>query len=147
MERSHEGRRSTRVRAQILLRVTSLDSASPFSEHCHTLVLNVQGCGVRLTRAVRAGLPVWLDDLPNGSSATARVANCIPLGGESKFWLVGLALDEPGNIWGLNPVPADWGHASYRARAAAAVPGSSAKRDEWPFRQFSPRGEFHPGKK
>jgi hypothetical protein len=37
------GRRSTRIRAQLPLRVTSLDPALQFSEHCHTLVVNVQG--------------------------------------------------------------------------------------------------------
>jgi hypothetical protein len=126
MEPSHEGRRSTRIRAQIPLRITSLDSASPFSEHCHTLVLNVQGCGIRLARRLQPGMPVWIDELPNGASATARVANCIPLGAEGEFWLIGLALDEPGNIWGLNPVPADW-----------------AKLLKWPRRQH-PRRDSRP---
>jgi len=36
---------------------------------------------------------------------TARVVNCIPI---EKFWLLGLALDEPGNIWGIHSPPEDW---------------------------------------
>ena len=60
------GRRSTRIRAQIPLRVTSLDPATPFSESGHTLVVNTQGCGVRLSRALEPGLAVSLDDLPAG---------------------------------------------------------------------------------
>jgi len=146
MEPSHEGRRSTRIRAQIPLRITSLDSATPFSEHGHTLVLNVQGCGIRLARPLQPGMPVWIDELPNGVSATARVANCIPLGAEGKFWLVGLALDEPGNIWGLNPVPADWGKAAQMVKGAASAARQSLKPDEWPYRRFSSRGEFHRGR-
>ena len=107
MERSHEGRRSTRVRAQILLRVTSLDSASPFSEHCHTLVLNVQGCGVRLTRAVRAGLPVWLE-------AQERFS-------KGKYRRLVIAQDTGGAIRG--PVRGDlfWGFGKEAADGAGAM--------------------------
>jgi hypothetical protein len=137
-------RRSTRIRAQLPLRVTSLDPAVQFSEQCHTLVVNTEGCGVRLSRPLSPGLPVRLEDLAGGQSATALVANCVPLG--AKFWVVGLALDEPGNIWGIRPAPADWGEA--RKPIAAAVPAPVAsKRSEWPYTQFSSRGEFHPGRK
>ncbi len=143
------GRRSTRIRAQILIRITSLDPATPFSETGHTLVLNPQGCGVRLSCALEPGMAVSLDDLPTGKSATARVANCVPLGNAAKWWMVGIALDEPGNVWGIHPAPADWGcEVPIAAAAAAASSGSSAsKSGEWPFRQFSSRGEFHPGKR
>ena len=102
------GRRSTRIRAQIPLRVTSLDPATPFSESGHTLVLNTQGCGVRLSRALEPGLAVSLDELPGGKSVPARIANCVPLGTGGQWWMVGIALDEPGNVWGVHPAPADW---------------------------------------
>ena len=62
--------------------------------------------------------------------------------------MVGIALDEPGNVWGIHPAPADWGSETAHRRcrnAASAVTG--AKSGEWPFRQFSNRGEFHPGKR
>jgi hypothetical protein len=140
------GRRSTRIRAQLPVRVTSLDPAVPFSEPCHTLVVNVQGCGVRISQRLEPGLAVQLDDLPTGQVATARVANCVPLGSAGKLWLVGLALDEPGNIWGIAPTPADWG-VPVKAIAAAAAVAPAARKNEWPFSQFSKRGEFHPGKK
>jgi hypothetical protein len=91
--------RRTRVRAQIPLRVTSLDPATELSESCHTLVVNPHGCGVRLPCPLEPGMPVRLDDLPGGNEATARVANCVPLGTENKYWLVGLALDHSGNVW------------------------------------------------
>jgi len=143
------GRRRTRIRAQIPLRVTSLDPAIPFSESGHTLVLNTEGCGVRLSRPLEPGLAVSLDDLPADKSVTARVANCVPLGAGGQWWMVGIALDEPGNIWGIHPSPADWGSEAAIATAAAAGNSapSTAKSGEWPFRQFSSRGEFHPGKR
>src|SRR5579863_9484211 len=90
-------RRSTRIRAQIPFRLISLDPAFPFSEHCHTLVVNTEGCGVRTTQALEPDLPVSLADLPGGQSVSARVANCVPLGTEGKYWLVGLALEQKGN--------------------------------------------------
>jgi hypothetical protein len=111
-------------------------------------VLNTQGCGVRLSRALAPGLAVSLDDLPGGKSVPARIANCVPLGTGGQWWMVGIALDEPGNVWGVHPAPADW--ASDASTAAAASMGSAAstaKSGEWPFRQFSSRGEFHPGKR
>jgi len=139
-------RRGTRIRAQLPLRVTSLDPAFEFSEPAHTLVVNTQGCGVRLSHAMQPGIAVRLHDLPAGKSVTARVANCVPLGNEGKYWLVGIALDEPGNVWGIAPAPADWveEHQAQSPAAAAAVP---VKRNEWPYAQFSSKGEFHPGRK
>jgi len=136
------GRRSTRVRAQIPLRVTGLDATNPYSEPGHTLVVNTQGCGVRLPRPMKPGMEIFLDELPTGQRATARVANCVPLG--SKYWLVGIALDQPGNIWGIRPAPEDWGS---EVAVAAAVEANPAKSNEWPYRQFSNRGEFHPGRR
>ena len=143
------GRRSTRIRLQIPLRVTSLDAATSFSESGHTLVVNTQGCGVRLSRALEAGLAVSLDDLPTRQGVTARVANCVPLGSGGQWWMVGIALDEPGNVWGVHPTPADWNSdAALAASASADNPAPSpAKSGEWPYRQFSNRGEFHPGKR
>jgi hypothetical protein len=148
-EKSPEAlRRSTRMRARILLRITSLDPANPFSETGHTLVLNTQGCGVRLSCPLQPGMAVSLEDLPIGKSVTARVANCVPLGTGGQWWMVGIALDEPGNVWGIHPAPADWGSEAPLASAAAtASSASSAKSGEWPFHQFSSRGEFHPGKR
>ena len=99
---------------------------------------------MRLSRPLEAGAPVRLEELPGGHTATALVANCVPLG--AKFWIVGLALDEPGNIWGIHPVPANWGEQAKLATPTMPTP-LAVKKDEWPFTQFSSRGEFHPGRK
>lgn len=137
-------RRSTRIRAQIPFRLTSLDPAIPFSDHCHTLVVNTEGCGVRLSRPLEPGLPVLLDELPGGISAPAVVANCVPLGSGGNYWLVGLALEQPANIWCIQPAPADWG--SEPMAVAVAMPPPK-KENEWPYSVFSSKGEAHPGRK
>src|ERR1700730_3311305 len=144
-EKSKEKRRaSTRIRAQIPLRVSSVDREAPFSEPGHTLVINAQGCGVRISRPLEPGQAVCLDELPSRKSVTARVANCVQLGAGSKYWVVGLALDEPGNIWGIHPAPADWNSGAESPATAVTVRPTSS---EWPYRQFSNRGEFHPGRR
>jgi hypothetical protein len=144
---SHDhGRRSTRIRAQIPFRLTRLDTDVRTSERCYTLVVNPQGCGVRLSKPLEPGVPVELDELPGGTSVTARVANCVPLGTEGKYWLVGIALDQPGNVWCIRPEPADWGSET-KVPVPTVVVAAPAKKNEWPYSQFSNKGEFHPGRK
>lgn len=138
-------RRSTRVRHEIPLVVTSLDPAISFSGPARTLVVNPQGCGVRLSRALEPGTAVRLEKLPGGHLVSGRVANCCAIGTDGKFYLVGVALDEPANVWGLAEPPADWG--VHQSSMTAATVSSAKKSHEWPFSQFSNRGEFHPGRK
>jgi hypothetical protein len=42
------------------------------------------------------------------ADVTARVVSCISLGGIEKRYLLGLALDEPGNLWNIHTPPEDW---------------------------------------
>ena len=94
-------RRGTRIACEIPITLTSLDPAHPFSEPCLTILVNPQGCAARSRRPLEIGATVRLDDLPAGTNVTARVVNCISIGDYEKFWLLGLALDEPGNVWGI----------------------------------------------
>jgi hypothetical protein len=102
-------RHGTRVRAQIPLRLTSLEPVANFPENCHTTMVNPRGCGVRFSRALKAGSRVRVDQLPGGGSVTARVACSVPPSQGNKFWLIGIGMDTPGNLWCLAPAPEDWG--------------------------------------
>jgi hypothetical protein len=133
----------TRIRAQIPIRVRGLDSKSEFAEDCHTIVVNPQGCGVRLRRPLETGCRVVVEDLPDGNHAIARVANCIPLGTDGKYWLLALALEEPGNVWCIHPAPKDWGEQRDFTTSIASPAGT----DEWPYAMFSAEGEVHPSKR
>ena len=97
------------MRAQIPVRLVSLDPSSAFAENCYTLLVNPQGCGVRFSRPLQPGLRVRVEALPGGGSLTARVISSLPPANGSKYWTVGIGLDSPGNPWCLSPVPADWG--------------------------------------
>jgi hypothetical protein len=63
---------------------------------------------VRFGRPLEIGATVRLEGLPSTTSVTARIVNCISLGQHEKLWLLGLALDEPGNVWGIRSPPEDW---------------------------------------
>ncbi|HEX4786346.1 MAG TPA: hypothetical protein VH350_18545 [Candidatus Sulfotelmatobacter sp.] len=53
-------------------------------------------------------MPVRLKGLPVSKPVTARVTSCISLGKHETSFLLGLVIDEPGNVWGIENVPADW---------------------------------------
>ena len=86
----------------------ALDSVHPFFEPCLVILANPQGCGVRFGRPLKVGTRVRLEGLPAKGNVTALAVNCISLGEYEKFWLLGLALDEPGNVWGIESAPEDW---------------------------------------
>ena len=58
-------RRSTRIRAQIPVRITVIEGSSYFSQSCHTLVVNTAGCAVRLSQPLELATAVCIDQLPN----------------------------------------------------------------------------------
>ncbi len=101
-------RRGTRIPCEIPITLTSLDPIHPFSEPCLAILVNPQGCAVRFRRPLEIGVAVRLEGLPARTNVTARVVNSISLGEYEKVWLLGLALDEPGNVWGIKTPPEDW---------------------------------------
>jgi hypothetical protein len=149
-------RRSTRVRVEIPITVTSLDRKHVFASECVALVVSPQGCGFRTPQALPLETPVLLSNLPGGGTASGRVANCLPLGSEGKQFLIGVALYNPGNVWGITDPPADWNCApttsSASASAGKAAPaskpaGKPAGKNVWPYNVFSGQREAHPSRK
>jgi hypothetical protein len=143
-------RRSTRVRVEIPVSVTSLDRMRPFAERCIVLVVSAQGCGFRSTRALQLETPIMMGDLPGGNTVTARVASCVPLGSDG--FLIGAALYNHGNVWGIADPPEDWAAAVKNDPVAARAAGSSVpkqvvQKKEWPYNLFSDAAEAHPGRK
>ena len=108
-------RRSTRVPAEIQMRVRSLDPAFKFEEACKTLLVNTQGCGFQCSRQLPVGISVVFTI--EGRQATATVLNATSLGDGSSAWVIGAKLHRSGNFWGLASPPADW------AESIAPEPG------------------------
>ncbi len=146
-------RRSTRIRVEIPASVISLDRKRPFGERCLLLVVSAQGCGFRSSEALQLETPLMLSDLPGGRSVTARVANCLPLGNDGKWFLIGAALYTQGNVWGIADPPADWNVVAQTAPVAAAnddaegAPRLNVNKKVWPYNLFSEGAESHPGRK
>src|SRR5580698_4260132 len=152
-------RRSTRLRVEIPVQVTSLDRLRPFADKCVVLVVSAQGCGFRSARPLQMETPIMLSELPGGGSVTARVANCLPLGSDGKYFLVGASLYTHGNVWGIADAPEDWSAAAksdpvpVAGNSAASQVSKDAskpaaqKRQEWPYNLFSQGAEVHPGRK
>ncbi len=142
-------RRSTRLRVEIPVTVTSLDRKHPFSAKCVALVVSPQGCGFRASQDLPLETPVLLNDLPAGGSASARVATCLPLGNDGKFFLIGVALYNHANVWGITNPPEDWNCNPNSAAASAKDAGKAAAKsgNAWPYNLFSGQGEAHPGRK
>jgi hypothetical protein len=139
-------RRSTRLRVEIPVSVTSLDRLRPFAEGCIVLVVSAQGCGFRSTKALQLETPVMISGLPGGNSVTARVANCLPLGVDGKYFLVGAALYTHGNVWGIIDPPADWKDAAQETpRSPKKNPMEDTaelrvKKKSWPYNLFESAG-------
>ena len=144
-------RRSTRVRVEIPITVTSLDRKHAFAAECVALVVSAQGCGFRTPQALPLETPVLLSNLPGGGSASGRVANCLPLGSDGKQFLIGVALYNHGNVWGIANPPEDWNCApnSTATAASAGAPGNAATKSKntWPYNVFSGQREAHPSRK
>jgi len=108
LEKKTSPRSGTRIPCAIPIALISLDSFNPFSEPCQIILVNLRGCAARLSRSVGVGTAVELRGLPTDANVTGRTVNCISLGEHEKIWLLGVELDEPGNVWGIEMVPADW---------------------------------------
>jgi len=148
-------RRSTRIRVEIPVSVISLDRKRPFGDKCLVLIASAQGCGFRSSEALEIGTPIMLSNLPGGRSVTATVANCLPLGSDGKYFLVGASLYTHGNVWGIADAPEDWKAAAQDnpAPARASTSQTSApkvtvqKKAAWPYNLFADGAELHPGRK
>ncbi|MGH9812642.1 MAG: hypothetical protein ACRD4T_05845, partial [Candidatus Acidiferrales bacterium] len=106
--------------------MTSLDPDRPYSESCRTFVVNSHGCGLRAPQPLPLQTPVRLDVGAGKASAQARVVMCAPAKDEKDVWELGIELDSPENIWGIQFPPSDWitGRSTepLRRRAAPTPP-------------------------
>ena len=100
-------RSGTRVPCNIAVTITALDADDRIPRSCVIILANPQGCAVKCSRPIPVGTTVQIERLPAEARVTARVVNCIDIHSES-VWLLGLALEEPGNVWCIASPPRDW---------------------------------------
>jgi hypothetical protein len=102
-----------------------------------------------------------ISNLPGGGSVTAHVANCVPMGSDGKYFLVGASLYTHGNVWGIANPPEDWTLAAMNdplakpgaaapatlEKANAAAASAPAPKKVWPYNLFSSGTEAPLGRK
>ncbi len=117
-------RRSQRVSLAVPVLLTSLDPKITYSESCRTFTVNRHGCGLRAPQPLAVQTPVRLDVGPGKASAQARVVMCAPAKDEKDVWEMGIELDSPENIWGIQFPPSDWitGKSAEPLRRSAPPP-------------------------
>ena len=103
----HSLRRSSRVPANVPVRVTSMEPDSQFSEICETLVVSAHGCALRFPMKVDTGSTLRLQRR-GGRQTTAYVVFCQPMGPDGLSFRLGAQLERPENFWGLESFPDDW---------------------------------------
>lgn len=108
MELNSVKRRSTRIPCTLPITITGVESGHWYSEPCLVILVSPYGCAARFSRSVEVGSTVLLGGLPVGSEVAAEVVNCISIEDYEHLWLLGLELDEPGNVWGIQSPPDDW---------------------------------------
>jgi hypothetical protein len=153
-------RRSTRLRVDIPVSVISLDRQRPFGDRCVLLVVSAQGCGFRSSEEMQVGTPIMISDLPGQSSVTAHVVNCVPMGSDGKYFLVGASLYTHGNVWGIADPPADWGVAGkddpkpgptpagvHDGKTDASGAAVTTQKKAWPYNLFPEGNESSLGRR
>ena len=98
-------RKGTRVSCDISAMLVFLNFLDLSFEPCRIIIVNPQECGIRFTRPLELGTRVQLQGLPTNRNVVARAVNCTDLRPYEKSWFIQLALDEPGNVWGIENRP------------------------------------------
>ena len=106
------------------------------------IVVSCQGCGFRSSRPLPLETPILLSDLPSRTSVSARVASCLPLGSGGKEFLIGVALYNHGNVWGIANPPKDWDAAPATGIGESAAAGAAVGgKQSWPYNLFADGAE------
>lgn len=101
-----ERRRSQRLHWSAPLYILRLAPPDQPFEPCQTVEVNSHGCELYAPRAFSHGSWVRLQSQDGERVTTAHVVHSSPIG--ENVWRVGIALNRPGNFWGVPSPPPDW---------------------------------------
>ena len=103
-------RRSQRISHSVPLFVRYPDPPFEFVGHLNAVEVSSHGCVIHAPRPFPHGTRLRFDILNRHRTTTARVVHSDPIGTGMHLtsWTVALELDQPGNVWKVNPPPRDW---------------------------------------
>jgi PilZ domain-containing protein len=125
-----ERRRSQRIPQSVPLCVRWEDTPLSFAGNLNTVEVSRHGCVVHALRPFPRGTELRLDLLHGHRTTTAHVVHSDPVGTGMHLttWTVALELDQPGNVWMVNPPPPDWANTPEPQRNREH-PSSGSTRD------------------
>jgi hypothetical protein len=120
-------RRSTRLDVVVPIILTGRDASGwPFREETETSTVNLHGGRLKTRHQVLVGMQVGIE---NPRTGAAEKAICVrvedPAPGQI-FHYIAVQLINPGNVWGIETPPADWGQIAAGLSARAAPPSRPA---------------------
>jgi hypothetical protein len=116
-------RRSTRVEVVLPIILTGRDASGwPFREETETSTVNLHGGRLKTHHQVLVGMQVGIE---NPRTGAAEKAICVwvedPAPGQTAHYIA-VQLINPGNVWGIETPPPDWGQVAAGLGARAAQP-------------------------
>ena len=128
-----ERRRSERVQVSLPLIIRGIDLlGQPFEERSSTIVFSLHGC--RYSSKYHLPKNTWVTlELAKGAKGPimrARVAWIQRPHSVREQFQIAAELESPGNIWDLDPAPAEWADAGASAKLTDTSPVPSASQDE-----------------
>lgn len=102
MSNLREARRSTRVPLKISIAARGV--GEPLVCDGETIVVNRHGARISCTVPLHMGLEIEITVIITGKRANAKVVYVDP----ERPSVCGIALELPGNIWGVSLPPDDW---------------------------------------
>jgi len=122
-------RRSQRILHSVPLFVRCLDPPFEFVGHLNAVEVSSYGCVIHAPRPFPHGTRLRLD-IPDGHrTTTARVIHSDPLGTGMHLskWTVALELEQPGNVWMVNPPASGWSKITEQQRNRGNLHSSFAR--------------------
>ena len=127
-----QSRRSTRIEKSVPLIILGRDPmGEPFMERTVSVSLNMHGC--RYPSRHDYGVGTWvtlqlvgfIGSEKEPATVRAMVRSVHPAGSMRELQQVGVELETPANVWGIEPPPADWlsvqGSSTSTAKLAAVI--------------------------
>jgi len=124
---TQERRRSQRISQSVPVFVRH----ALYSGNLRTTEVSNHGCVIHAIRPFPRGTELRLEVLPSHSTTTAHVVHSNPVGSGMRLttWTVALELDQPGNIWMVEPPPPDWWPKTSEQKRSRERPPLDSNRD------------------
>jgi hypothetical protein len=125
-------RRSTRIDLVIPVVLSGRDSKGVvFRDASQTATVNLHGAKVSTSREILVGMLVTIENPGNGVVAKAVCVRIYESGPGEEEHCIALQLVRPGNIWGVENPPDDWGVVEANVLGtSAAAPRAGSKQVE-----------------